>query len=318
MSEDTKIDPERIDPLDGDLGNEGIMGISEVDAVFDAHGNELIGERASRSDLGNSSFFGPDECKTQSRMNRDHRSSSIPKRMPDRKFGGRASAVGGSEVRSVGIGIECFTADTRIATSSGEVRAADLSVGDLVQTLDNGLQPIRWIGRRELDANDLAFCPDLRPIRIRAGALGPNMPVRDLEVSPQHRLMISGRSVPEWKLRATEVLVTARQLLDLDGIDEITETVDVEYIHILCDRHEIVFADGARTETLWLGPHVRQTLSPEGLAEIANLFPELFTKEPAVNLDPARPLVPGRTARSRGRQASMQAELTPTTMKKRA
>lgn len=40
----------------------------------------------------------------------------------------------------------CFTAGTMIATPDGERAIETLKVGDLVETLDNGPQAIRWIG----------------------------------------------------------------------------------------------------------------------------------------------------------------------------
>ncbi|MFV0294074.1 MAG: Hint domain-containing protein, partial [Paracoccus sp. (in: a-proteobacteria)] len=66
--------------------------------------------------------------------------------------------------------VPCFSTDTLIRTASGEVRAGDLDVGMLVVTRDAGLQPVRWIGQRRLDANALWTTPKLRPIRICKGA----------------------------------------------------------------------------------------------------------------------------------------------------
>src|SRR5690606_23050660 len=81
--------------------------------------------------------------------------------------------------------IVCFTRGTLIDCADGARPVETLRVGDLVQTLDRGLQPIRWIASRRLGA-ELAAQPRLCPIRIRKGALGPGMPAADLPAAPQH------------------------------------------------------------------------------------------------------------------------------------
>lgn len=85
----------------------------------------------------------------------------------------------------------CFAAGTQLMTPTGPRAIEDIAVGDLVLTVDRGPQPVRWRGKRKLDAIDLHIAPHLRPIRIKAGALGPDLPERDLVVSPQHRILVS-------------------------------------------------------------------------------------------------------------------------------
>lgn len=189
------------------------------------------------------------------------------------------------------IGIPCFGRGTMILTPRGEVAVEDLRVGDLIVTRDNGARPIRWIGGRALDAVDLALSPKLRPIRIKAGALGPNLPSTDLTVSPQHRVLMRS-AIAQRMFGAEEVLVAARQLTALEGIDEV-EVAAVEYFHILFDGHEIVFSNGAETESLFTGPEAMKALGQAAREEILTLFPEL-RDTPA---RPARPVIPGAKAR---------------------
>lgn len=47
--------------------------------------------------------------------------------------------------------VACFTPGTGIATPKGEVAFERLKKGDRVLTRDNGIQTIRWIGRKKLD-----------------------------------------------------------------------------------------------------------------------------------------------------------------------
>lgn len=188
----------------------------------------------------------------------------------------------------------CFTRGVRILTDRGERAIEDLAVGDLVLTRDNGLQPIRWIGSVRLDAGQLARQDRMRPIRIRAHALGQGVPARDLVVSPQHRVLVRSR-VARKMFGADEVLVAARQLLQIPGIDVALDLPEVEYFHMLFDRHEVVTSDGAETESLYPGPQALRSVGRAALDEILALFPELrdLTQDPA----PARPMPSGRQSR---------------------
>lgn len=188
------------------------------------------------------------------------------------------------------LGIPCFCKGTMIATARGEVAVEHLSVGDLVVTRDHGLRPVRWIGQRHLDAVDLAAVPRLQPIRIRRGALAPNVPHRDLLVSPQHRILVRS-NIAQRMFGCAEVLVAAKQLLAIEGIEQVQQD-DVVYFHILFDQHEIVLSDGAETELLYTGEQALRAVGVTARNEILTLFPEL--RDNAAQA--ARTLVPGARA----------------------
>lgn len=188
----------------------------------------------------------------------------------------------------------CLTAGSLVDTPDGPRRVETLAVGDAVLTLDRGAQPLRWIGRRRLGARELAANPRLRPIRIAAGALGPGLPARALRVSAQHRMLLRSR-IAGRMYAADEVLVAAVHLTDIPGICRDAAALEVVYIHLMFDRHEILFAEGAPTESLYLGPMARQALPEAALEELLTLFPALAD---AGRLpDPARTLARGRRAR---------------------
>lgn len=193
-----------------------------------------------------------------------------------------------------GVFAPCFARGTMIATDRGQVAVEDLQQGDMVWTADNGMQPIRWIGSRVVGSVELNLTPELRPIRIRRGALGANTPERDLTVSPQHRVLV--RSGIAQKMFGTdEVLVAAKQLCQLDGIDIVRDDAEVEYFHMLFERHEVVLSDGALTETLFTGPEALRSIGAAALEEVFALFPELRDMDyTAVS---ARPLASGRMGR---------------------
>lgn len=188
----------------------------------------------------------------------------------------------------------CFATGTLIETDRGEVAVEDLVVGDLVRTLDNGYQPIRWIGVNSLSGESLIAAEVLRPVRIAAGALGDGRPKADLIVSPQHRVLVRSR-IARKMFDASEVLVAAKQLVILDGIDFCTPEDGVTYVHFMCDQHEVVFANGSESETLYTGPVALRTVGSAARREILEIFPELADIDyKALSV---RPLASGRMAR---------------------
>ncbi|MBK5932760.1 Ca2+-binding RTX toxin-like protein [Rhodovulum imhoffii] len=190
----------------------------------------------------------------------------------------------------------CFTRGTLIETEGGPVPVENLRQGDRVLTKDHGARPLRWIGGTRLGARELAAQENLRPIRIRAGALGVGRPSRDLLVSPQHRVLVNSRIVGRM-FEVEEVLVAAKHLLSVDGVEPAGGAHGAEYFHLLFDRHEIVFANGAEAESLYTGPQALKSLSPAARQEIFTLFPELATLDHDRLPDPARLFVTGRQGR---------------------
>lgn len=194
-------------------------------------------------------------------------------------------------------GVLCFARGTMIETDRGSAAIEELQCGDRVKTLDHGFQPIRWIGSRRISAAELAANPKLRPIRIRAGALGRGLPEADVVVSPQHRVLVSSR-IAERMFGAREILVAARQLLPVEGIDQVYEFDSVDYFHFLFDRHQIVFAEGAPMESLFTGIEALKEVSAEARREIFEIMPDLMRLSAETLPDPARPLIQnGRIAR---------------------
>ena len=189
----------------------------------------------------------------------------------------------------------CFTSGTLIKSIRGEVPVEDLKLGDEVLTLDRGYQTIRWIGSRNLSATQLTIYPKMRPIRICAGALGVNQPERELLVSPQHRILVRS-IIAERMFGQSEVLVAAKQLLEMDGVEIAEDVTSVTYWHFMFEAHQVVFANGAATESLYTGSEALKAVGNAARQEILALFPEL-DKEDLHVAQPARILVPGRRGR---------------------
>ncbi|MCK0141534.1 Hint domain-containing protein [Aliiroseovarius sp. F20344] len=173
--------------------------------------------------------------------------------------------------------VVCFVKGTRIATPEGHQLIETLHEGDKVLTANGEAHRVRWIGRREVSAFELLHAPKLCPVRIRAGALGNQLPVRDLLVSRQHRILIKSK-VAERMFGTNEVLIPAVKLIECSGIDIDDRPRPIEYFHILLDRHEILLANGAPAESLFTGPEAMKSLSPEAIDEINTLFPEILER----------------------------------------
>ena len=169
--------------------------------------------------------------------------------------------------------IPCFTPGCLIMTLDGEVPVEDLEAGDMVMTRDHGYRPIRWVGRRDLGAEELAANPAFAPVCIPQGAFGADMPERDLVVSPQHRILMHGAKA-EILFGEHEVLVAATHLVGFQGVHR-TQPKTISYIHILFDEHEIVRSDGAWTESFQPGDQTMGPMHSAQRAEILALFPEL-------------------------------------------
>ncbi len=171
----------------------------------------------------------------------------------------------------------CFTAGTEIATRFGPVRIEDLRTGDRVMTRDNGYRPIRWIGARRFDATVLADYPELQPVRIAAGALGAGRPARDIIVSPQHRMLLTGAEAIALA-GESEILLAAVDLIGL-GVAERAPLDAVIYFHIMFDAHEIVWANGCWSESFLPEAAALDGLHTAQRREILTIFPELASKD---------------------------------------
>lgn len=187
----------------------------------------------------------------------------------------------------------CFTPGTAIATPRGERAVEQLTVGDRVVTRDNGIQEIRWAGQRTLDYGQLAVAAHLRPILVAKGGLGHGLPERDMQVSPNHRLLVAGdRTMLHYEEH--EVLAAAKHLVDSRLIRPVM-ALGVTYVHFFCARHEVVLANGAWAESFHPGDYSLNGLGNAQRGEILELFPELAG---AV----------GREAQGRGRRAPTRHE----------
>jgi hypothetical protein len=159
--------------------------------------------------------------------------------------------------------LACYMPGTRIATPAGEAEIETLAIGDMVLTASGETKPIRWIGRRSYLARFIACNPDMLPVRIQAGALADGIPRRDLWVSPRHAMLIDG------------VLVQAGDLVNGATIAQVDQRQDVTYLHLELDRHDVLLAEGAPSES-FLDDDSRAMF--HNAAEYSALYPDDIRK----------------------------------------
>jgi hypothetical protein len=153
----------------------------------------------------------------------------------------------------------CFMPGTRIATPAGEVAVETLEIGDLVLTTEGTSRPVSWMGRQTVSR---LFADPLRvlPIRIRAGALGDNVPVRDLLISPDHAILID------------DVLIQAGALVNGSSIVRETNVPEImTYYHVELDDHSLILAENTPAETF---VDNADRLAFDNWAEHEALYPE--------------------------------------------
>ena len=161
--------------------------------------------------------------------------------------------------------IPCFVSGTLILTKDGERPVDELAIGDLVVTHDDGLQPVRWIGTRTIPATE-----NFAPIDIAENALGQH---RRLMVSPQHRVLIRD-SLAALLFGEEEVLIAAKDLVNDRSIRRRAGGM-VTYVHVMFDRHQVVFSEGLATESFLPGPQTKDCFEEAVMEEICAIFPEL-------------------------------------------
>jgi Hint domain len=173
--------------------------------------------------------------------------------------------------------VACFTPGTKIATLKGETMVENLVAGDKIVTRDNGIQQIRWIGKKKVDWRMMTANPHLKPVLVRQGSLGNDMPERDVMISPNHRVLVANERTA-LQFDEAEVLVAAKHLIGGLAVRSI-DSIGTTYIHFLFDRHEVVLSDGIWTESFQPTDTALKGFGNSQRNEIFEIFPDLQTTD---------------------------------------
>jgi hypothetical protein len=153
----------------------------------------------------------------------------------------------------------CYLRGTNILTPTGERPIEALHIGDPVVTRFNGIQPIKWIGRQSYAPHFVANNPAKHPVQIRAGALGPNLPARDLSISPGHSMLLEN------------TLILAESLINGITITQTPPATELAYYQIELETHDCIIAEGTFSETYADAPGLRAQFHNQ--AEYRALYP---------------------------------------------
>ena len=272
--EDTLIGGQGADEQDGGLGDDLFI----VDTPGDGAGDVVVGgEDPDLDGDGESDDWDVLDLTGSNVLNIDYADPGVGGGAGDaesgRVFFQDGTTMTFEEIENV---IPCFTPGTTIATPRGERLVEDLREGDRIITRDNGIQEIRWAGRKDMAGQQLARNPHLKPILIKAGALGNGLPERDMVVSPNHRVLVAS-DLTQLYFEEREVLAAAKHLVGSEGVHEL-DAMQTSYIHFMFDRHEVVLSNGCWTESFQPGDYSLKGLGNSQRNEIFELFPELASK----------------------------------------
>jgi len=163
-------------------------------------------------------------------------------------------------------GVVCFGKGTAIRTPRGDVLVEDLRVGDLVTTMDNGPQKIRWINTRSYDAGQMQKGSHLHPVLIKRGTFGAE---RDLLVSQQHGVLVG---------QSGDSFARAKHLADAaKGVRIAKGKKSVTYVHLMFDDHQVIFAENVPSESFYPGPMALSQMSKPHRAAFSKVLPALGT-----------------------------------------
>lgn len=132
----------------------------------------------------------------------------------------------------------CFMQGTLIATPYGWRAVQDIVAGDEVCTAHGGVTVVTGVVHQ---AVAIAEADPLRvlPVRIVAGALGHQMPRRDLLLSPCHAVLLDDVLVQ------AGALVNGQSILRDDSVPE-----SFVYCHLKTPEHTLLLADGVAAESV--------------------------------------------------------------------
>jgi len=133
----------------------------------------------------------------------------------------------------------CYLRGTRIATVDGEKPVEEIQAGDRLLTARGGIATVKWVGHRKLNSSRIKASDAIRayPVRFSAGSLAPNVPNRDLYVSPGHHMYFDGKLVP------------AMLLVNGQTVTQEFNRTSFEYFHVELDQFDILIAEGAAAES---------------------------------------------------------------------
>lgn len=178
--------------------------------------------------------------------------------------------------------------DVSVLTAEGPVPAGRLAPGQALVTASGGRATLRAVLSTPSD-------PDAAPpVLIRAGALGPLGPGRDLCLAAGHRI---GLYHPEALFRygSEVVLVEAQDLAHLPGVQRLVPRQRA-LLHLVLDSYEAIAAAGVLIESFALGDRRIASLPVEAASALFEACPRLRYAGAAASFLPRQVVLDRREA----------------------
>jgi hypothetical protein len=235
------------DTLIGNTGANTLIGGDGADSMSGGGGNDLLdfGAGNDRFDwvqgvsgfAGNVTLIGGDGNDTLN-LGDDWRSGPFT----DNTWINFQKIDGSATVYSQGWeNVVCFAEGTRIVTPNGEDAVENLRAGDMVLAMRDGqagFEPLRWVGFMDIAVpRNATMAAKTAPILIKAGAIAPGMPARDLRVSPDHAMEVDGHLIP------------AKHLVNGSSIIQEVWCKRVRYFHLELEAHGLLLSEGTWSES---------------------------------------------------------------------
>lgn len=153
-------------------------------------------------------------------------------------------------------------------TPEGPCAIEDIVPGMQVQTLEHGALPVLWVGSMQVIPNVPADRPESsRLVRIMADRFGIGRPVVDMILGPGARLLRGADDDTTY--------VPAQDLVDGDGVFQLTPPTPTRVYHLCLPRHATILAGGLQLESYHPGRYKAELLGPDMLRLFLNLFPHV-------------------------------------------
>lgn len=166
---------------------------------------------------------------------------------------------------------------TIIATDDGPIAIEDLLPGTLVQTRNNGPQPVLWIGSMSVVPNAENQTDGMGKLsRITADSFGLGRPMPDLLLGPRARLFRQDASLIS-AMGTTAALAPITAFTDGDTVLEITPVTPVPVYHLAFERHQIISANGLEIESYHPGSRNELHLTGQMRALFLAMFPHVHS-----------------------------------------
>lgn len=163
-----------------------------------------------------------------------------------------------------------YAGGTLIDTPDGARPVETLVAGDVVTTVFNGSRPLRWVGRRRIEPIEMLAHAGLCPIAFAEGSIGN---ARPLMLSPRQRILVD-----DWRAEVyfgeDRVFVAAAALADDVTARLVLPAEGVEYVTLLCDRHEVLLAEGALSDSFHPGDADLDMLTRHQQSDLAGVIEE--------------------------------------------